>query len=287
MRKLIFLFLAVAMVLSACAIPGADNPQDSSNGTPSAEPTAAEIGSPTATIDWFPATATWTPFPTIEASATPQLLLGLGAQVYQDDFSDLKKWTLAKTESSGGNSIILDRNRLTLAANIPPAALFSLNNSLLLTNFYAEITVSVNRCYGPDTYGMLFRASTGAYAYRFLLNCSGMTRLEQVRAGKTLPLQDWLPSGDAPSGAPGLVTMGVWVSGVEMRFFLNGRYQFGLINPVFKNGTLGVYANALSPNGLNISFSNLTIHSVSYVSPTPTATPSKTPTPTRTRKPTP
>jgi hypothetical protein len=222
----------------------------------------------------------------MEASATAQLLPGLGLQTYRNDFSDLKTWSLAKPQSGGGNSIILDRNLLTLAINVPPATLFSLNNELALTNFYAEVTVSVNRCFGPDTYGLLFRAASGDYTYRFLLNCIGRARVEQARGGRTVPLQDWVPSGDAP-GAPGQVKMGIWAAGVEMRFFLNGRYQFTVIDPFFKNGSLGVYANASSPDGMNIGFSDLTINSVAYVSPTPTATPSKTPLPSRTPRPTP
>ena len=77
----------------------------------------------------------------------------------------------------------------------------------------------------------------------------------------------------------------MWVAGVELRFFLNGNFQFRVIDPVFHNGTLGLFVNAISPAGMNISFSNLVVHTVSYVSPTPTATPRKTATPTRTPKP--
>jgi hypothetical protein len=207
--------------------------------------------------------------------------------VLSDDFSDPKNWPNAKVESSGSNSIILDRNRLTLALNISPATLVSLQNGLALRDFYAEMTVSVNRCSGPDVYGMLFRAASEAYAYRFALNCTGQARVDRIRGGGIFPLQNWLPSGDAPPGAPGIVKMGVWAAGVEMRFFLNERYQFTVIDPVFRNGTLGAFADASSSDGMNISFSNLTVNSVDYVSPTPTPTASKTPRPSRTPRPTP
>jgi len=287
MRKLTFLLLVVTLALSACLPPVEDFATGGLDETPPGLSSESGSGSPTVTIDWFPATATWTPFPTAEPSATPQLLPGLGTQVYRDDFNDLKIWSLAKAQSSGGNSIILNGNLLTLAINVPPATLFSLNNELALTNFYAEMTVSANRCFGTDTYGLLFRAASGAYTYRFLLNCMGKVRVEQTRGGRTVPLQDWVPSGDAPPGAPGQVKMGIWAAGVEMRFFLNGRYQFSIVDPVFKNGSLGVYANATSPDGMNIGFSELIIDSVAYVSPTPTVTPSKTPLPSRTPRPTP
>jgi hypothetical protein len=287
MRNLPYLLLALSLVLSACGTSIYADPGDGLTLTPGTPVAVLESVSPTATIVWFPATATWTPFPTVQPSVTPQPFPGLGPQVYQDDFSDLGSWSLAKPASTGGNSIILDRSSLTLAINLPPAALYSLNTRLALKNFYAEMTVSVNRCFGPDVYGMLFRAASADYTYRFLLNCSGKARVEQTRAGRNLPLMQWEDSGDIPSGAPGLVKMGVWTAGAEMRFFLNGRYQFTVIDPVFKNGSLGVYSSATSPGGMNINFSNLTVNSVDYLSPTPTVTPSKTPTSTRTLRPVP
>lgn len=285
MRSITLFFLIITLILSACAAQ-AQTGQENYAGldvTPSQTPPA----SPTAVIIWFPATATWTPFPSLEPSVTPMLFPGLGNQIFSDNFSKLQNWSRAKTAGDGANSIILDRNRLTLAANVMPVSLASLNTSLALTDFYAEVTVSVNRCSGLDAYGLLFRAASEAYTYRFLLNCSGKARVERVRDSTTLPLQDWLPSGDAPPGAPGQVKMGVWAAGAEMRFFLNGRYQFSVIDPLFKSGSLGVFVNASSPEGLNISFSDLTVNSVEYVSPTPTATPSKTPLPSRTPRPTP
>jgi hypothetical protein len=281
MRQLTFFLLTATLILSACA------PTSGADTTPPNLPAVSAAVSPTATIVWFPPTATETPFPTIQASATPLPFPGLGSQVFSDDFSNLQNWPGAEPESTGGNSIILDRNRLTLALNVPPATLFSLQNGLLLKNFYAEMTVSVNRCFGPDVYGMLFRAASEAYAYRFVLNCTGQARVDRIRDGQIVPLQDWLPSGDAPPGAPGEVRMSVWAAGAEMRFFLNGRYQFSVIDPVFKTGTLGAFASASSEDGMNISFSNLTVNSVDYVSPTPTATASKTPKPSRTPRPTP
>ena len=38
----------------------------------------------------------------------------------------------------------------------------------------------MNRCYGPDSYGMIFRAASSDFAYRYLLNCSGKARVECV-----------------------------------------------------------------------------------------------------------
>jgi hypothetical protein len=283
MTRFSFFFWIALLVLSACQPVPASEPTPTLP-PPTDTPTSAP---PTETIVWFPATATWTPFPTLVPSATPNPFPGLGAQTFADDFTDPAAWTFAKTEGDGGNNVILNRDRLTLAVNVPPAFIFSVNKSLALRDFYAETSVRVNRCAGTDAYGLLFHSQGDYYAYRFVVNCKGETRAERMRGGEIMRLLDWVPSGDAPPGAPGLVKMGIWVSGAEMRFFLNGRYQFSAVDTTFKTGTLGFFVNAASAGGMNVSFSALTVNEVSYVSPTPTLTPSRTPRSTKVPTPTP
>lgn len=246
---------------------------------PEASPT------PSATIDWFPATNTPTATIILQTSPTPETQPGLGSVTFSDDFTSPVDWSLARPAGDGTNSIIVDRNRLTLAINFTPANLSSLRKGLILSNFYAETTASVNRCEGTDTYGLLLRAAGDYDSYRFILNCRGETRIERMRGGVVYPLNEWVVSGDAPPGAPGDVTLGVWASGTELRFFLNGHYQFGVFDPVFSSGTLGLFANSDSPFGMNISFSKMIVRDVAYVSPTPTSTASKTPLPSRTPRP--
>jgi hypothetical protein len=284
--NLTFLFLTGILMLGACATPVDNNPATLSPPTViSSQDGAEDTPVPTDTIVWFPPTVTATPFSTPLASPSIDMRPGLGAQSLADDFSDPLAWQAAKAESDGGNNIIINRNRLTAAINVSPAYISSLHNGLLLKDFYAEVTVGLNRCAPSDSYGMLFRAAGNADAYRYTLGCNGQVRVERMQANKIIPIQNWLPSGDAPLAAPGEVTLGVWVAGVELRFFLNGHYQFKVIDPVFHNGTLGLFANSVNPNGMNVSFSNLSVRDISYVSPTPTATPRKTATPTRTPRP--
>ncbi|RPH62732.1 MAG: hypothetical protein EHM81_01640 [Chloroflexi bacterium] len=283
MLRLTFPLLIAILILSACL------PAPGVGETPPDPPAVESTSIPTQTIAWFPATATWTPVPTFQPSATPQMLPGLGAQAFSDNFPDPQAWTQSKTESDGGNNVIVNRNRLTLSINAPPAFIFSTHKSLQLRNFYAEATARINRCLGNDSYGMLFRSQGDYYAYRFILNCKGEARAERMRGGEIMRLGDWVPSGDAPVGAPGEVKIGVWMSGAEMRLFLNGHYQFSAVDTLFNSGTLGFFANAANEGGMKISFTDLTVNDVSYVSPTPTATPSKTPrssrVPTATLKP--
>ena len=283
MPRLILFLLLGTFVLGACAAPAETAPPLSLLTATST--VGGPQNTPTATIVWFPPEDTPTPFPTSIASPTLDALPGRGAQSFSDDFSDPHAWQAAKTQGDGGNDVIVNRNRLTIAINVPPAYIFSLHNDLLLKDFYAEVVVDLNRCSVGDSYGMLFHAIGNEDTYRYALGCNGQVRVERLKANVLVPLQNWLPSADAPFAAPGKVTLGIWVAGVEMRFFLNGHYQFNLIDPVFRFGTLGVFASGTSPNGVNVSFSQLTVNEVSYTSPTPTSTPRKTVTPTRTPRP--
>jgi hypothetical protein len=272
--------LGLLLLSNTACVPGVD-------AAPPQPATVTPEILPTATIVWFPPTATHTPFPTFQPSATTEPFPGMGASLYTDDFSDPFDWTNARTESQGSNNVLLSGNRLTLSANAAPVTLTSLRSGLILTDFYAQTSVNLNRCEGRDAYGMFFRTATEAYTYRYTLTCDGQMRVERVRGGETYPLSDWETSGDLPRGAPGQVKLGVWVAGTEMRFFLNDRYQFTVIDQVFRSGSVGYFASVRSEVGLNVSFSDLRINAVSYVSPTPTATPSRTPLPSRTPRPTP
>ena len=252
---------------------------------PPAPATATETPapSPTATIQWFPSTSTPTPQPIITPSATPLSLPGLGDEIFTDDFTSSIYWN---TASSDEGSVSVSRDRITIAVKAPDTALFSLRSVPLLTDFYAEINAHPALCRGGDSYGLLFRANN-LDSYRYVLACDGTVRLEmkkaynrpRVLAGPTL-------SGDAPPGSPGDVRLGVWATGAEMRFFLNGRYQFTVTDVNFSSGTLGVFVQSSPLNSATtVTFSDLIVQSVAYVSPTPTVTPTLTPIPTSTVRP--
>lgn len=284
MKPIFYRILTLLLTLGLASCSGLAAPEQTSLSLEPVPETESTL-TPSATIDWFPATPTATASATIPAVPTAIPLPGLGSVTFTDDFSSPAPWLRAKAAGDGSNSVIIERNRATIAINTTPATISSLHKELFLSDFYAEVDVSVNRCEATDAYGLLFRAAGDFDSYRYILNCKGETRAERMRGAVVYPLSEWVLSGDVPPGAPGVVTLGVWVSGVEMRFFLNGRYQFSVFDPIFRNGTLGIFASADSPFGMNVSFSNLEIYSVSYVSPTPTATATNTPTPSRTPRP--
>jgi len=227
-----------------------------------------ETPPPSATIIWFPpsATPTFQFFPT--KTATPEQRPGLGEVILTDNFSVVHSWN---TPASDQGSAIIERNRLTLAVQ-PGIYMFSLKNELVLENFHAEITARPSLCRGADEYGLLVRANAVAY-YRFALSCNGQVHAERKSGYEKHPLQDTIISGDAPIGAPSEVRIGIWALGTEMRLFLNGRYQFTIADPNYASGTLGVFAQSASDTPVTVSFSNLVVRQLDLMPPTKTPHP--------------
>jgi hypothetical protein len=192
---------------------------------------------------------------------------GIGRLTLEDDFSEEDVWDIAASDSGSAS---IHRNRLTLAVQ-PGYYLASMRRELPLTDFYAEITARPSLCRGEDNYGLVVRG-VGSSFYRFALACNGMIRAERISGGTRQPLQEPVLSGDAP-GAPGEVRMGIWAVGSEMRLFLNGRYQFTIVEPTFPSGALGVFVRSTGETPVTVTFSDLAVYDVDYTLPTKTPIP--------------
>ncbi|MBN8582209.1 MAG: hypothetical protein J0L96_16195, partial [Anaerolineae bacterium] len=223
---------------------------------------ATETPAPTSTIIWFPPSATPTPQFLSTKAPTPEMRPGLGSDLLTDDFSNPFDWEIA---ASNDASSAIEDNRLTLAVQ-SEVYMTSLRRDTLLTDYYAEITAQPSLCKGDDSYGFLIRANGGSY-YRFALACDGTVRAERVSNSVRLVLQQPLPSGDVPPGAPGTVRIGVWAVGRELRLFLNGRFQFSIDDPSFPIGTVGVFVRSAGNTPVVVSFSDLVIQEVDYIIP--------------------
>jgi hypothetical protein len=254
-------------------------PISSPKGTLTATPVLT-TETPTPTILWFPPTYTPTIFPTETILSTPEQRPGLGELLFTDSFDNPDLWS---TSVASWASATVTRNLLILSISGPgPISIPSLRSQPTLGNFYAYATVKLSLCGPTDQFGMIFRAAPGDNHYRFVVRCDGQARFERVLSGSPSPLLDWQPSGDAPKAVPAEVKLGVWADGSEMRFFLNDNYQFSAHDPLMPIGTLGFFAFASGATPITASFSDLSVYSVSYVSPTPALTPSMTPIPMRT-----
>ena len=264
-RKMLLLAVC-GLILSGCSGPVL-------TATPA--PTATDTQTPTATVIWFPPTDTPTGIPPLPATPTQDARPGMGDLLFSDSFDQPTLWN---TASSAQASAILTNNRLVLSINEPgPMYITSQRNQPGAGDFYAEATANLSLCGGNDEYGMVFRAGGSMDYYRFALTCSGQERLERVRGGVTYPLLSWLSSNDAPPGAPAQVKLGVWADGREMRLFLNGTFQFSMVDPVFSAGAFGFFAYASGKSPVTISFSDMSVYSVAFLLPTASPVPSWTP----------
>jgi hypothetical protein len=256
----IFLLGLIALALTACTGLADSQIQDLAPAT--------ETPSPTPTFVWFPPSATPTPqvFPT--KAPTPERKPGVGKILLSDDFSSPSLWNTAVSDEA---SIDVSRNRLTIAVGSGVYAL-SLRQDVTFGDFYAEVTARPSLCRGQDDYGMLVRAIPAA-AYRFALACDGTARVDRASVRSRTPLQAPVPSGDVPPGAPGEVRLGVWAVGTELRFFLNGRYQFSVNDKSYASGAIGVFAHSTGDTPVTVTFSDLVVYDVSYSPPTRTPSP--------------
>ncbi len=233
-------------------------------------PSAPVLPTETATVVWFPATSTPTPLPPPQPTSTTVVLSGIGEVVSIDQFTDPEAWV--NTQLQGGNSpnrSILSDSTLVFAINQPPARLTTFNQKVLLADAAISITFTVNRCTAGDVYGVLFNTQNEKYGNRLTMNCDGRFRVEQLRENLTLPLTEWVASGDVPVGSPGVVKVTIWTAGVETRVFLNDHFQASIIDSYYRNGSFGFFVSATNEAGLNIKVSDLSVNQVNFLSPTP------------------
>jgi len=254
--KHILVWLILGTTFSACnsgvqVLPSATH-------TPTTTP--IETKTPTATIVWFPPTATFTQVPTLGITPIATQHVESGAILFTDQFTEASFWSLIRTTST---SIALGKNVLTLALNQPGGYLFSLRSEPVLRDFYLEITASPNLCRGQDEYGVLMRVSPALEFYRFSLSCDGQTRLDKFHNGKASSPQPWMLSGMVPPGAPSSSRLAVWASGNEMHFFINGELQFTVQDPSLPAGAIGVFARSAGENAVTVSFSDLIVREIS------------------------
>jgi hypothetical protein len=237
------------MVMTACAGQGGIETLPSDTPAPSATPTA--------TIQWFPPTDTPRPLATPTALPTLDLHPGIGELILEDHFEMTSPW---QTQRSAAGSVAFGKQELTLAVAQPQGTLFSFRSEPTVDNVYLEITASPSLCRGADMYGLLLRAAGPQDAYRFLIACNGMLRLERIKNSKVVILYDWTPSAQVPPGSPLVLRVGVWMLNNELRFFVNDVYQFGVHDTVWQRGSIGLFARSAGKNVLTVNFSNLVIY---------------------------
>ncbi len=255
------LILLCGFLLTACSTLSGP-PLGSATPRP---PTPTPVLSPTPV--WFPPSETPTPRSLASPTATPDFRPGLGNTIKVDNFTDEAVWEI---RASDEGAVSLISGNIIVSAS-PGQYFTSLNQELVLTDFHAEVTARLNLCRGADEYGVLVRAIPITY-YRFTLTCDGQVRADRVSGDERNPLE--LPhfTGDAPRGAPAEVRIAVWAVGREMRFFLNGHFQYAVTDANLRSGTIGFFVRAAGRTPITVLFSDLIVQEVNY-SALPTSTP--------------
>jgi hypothetical protein len=215
--------------------------------------------SPTATIDWFPATSTPTSAPTIAGTPTPEFEEKQGNTILSDDFSEPEHWLL---ESTGSGQVSLGMNELTIAISEPGGYAYTIRRLPLLDDFYVEISTTATLCQGEDQYGLLLRMSSPNDFYRYALSCDGRVRLDKVLNGTASSPQPWMQNTSLPPGAPLPARLGVRLQGDEMNFYINDQHQFTVTDPALKIGNIGLFARSRGENAVTVNFSELIVRDV-------------------------
>ena len=244
------LMLLLLSLLAACA-PALPEP------TPTLSP--APETTPSATTDWFPATSTPTILPTTIPTPTADMQPGLGEVILEDNFTSPSGWPSTETNRT---RVAVENGRLNLFTDVPGALVLAPRNAPSVSDFYAQVSASPNLCEGEDEYGLMLRINSAGDHYRFALSCDGRARVERVLNGAVSVPVDWQVFPNVPSVAPSNVTLSVWASGSELRFFVDDALLFSTNDTVIYVGRVGAFIRARGEGPLTVSFSDLSIYEV-------------------------
>lgn len=257
LRRLAGLVLGLMVMAGApgCSLAGpVAKPADQPTAT-SALPSAT----PTLTPVWFPATETPTPPPIPTPLPTQDERPPLGSLLVGDDFTTADAWELRAHEAG---TIALGQHELTLAVTGEKGVLSSLRSGTLPADVFIEITVYPSLCGQGDVFGLFLRAQSPRDGYRLLVSCDGRLRLERLKNGELVVLQDWLASAALPPGGMAPVRLGAAMQGRDMTVFVEGNLQFTVRDPVWGEGQVGVYARAAQEGPLTVNFSDLKVYAL-------------------------
>ena len=241
--------ILLGLGIAGCSVPAGD---------PVVLGTATKPAAETSTPVWFPLTATPTLLPTLPRTPTPDLRPSIGEVILEDGFTVEQAWY---TFSGSIGKITFSEDHLTLAVNQPPGMIYAIRETPILIDFYAEITADINFCQTGDEYGLMVRVDNSRLDhFRFAISCDGQAKIVQVHGSSGVVLEPLLRDPAIPNGFPGQTRLGVWASGEEIRFFVNGKYLFSIVDRIIGQGALGVYVRTTGEDPISVNFSELVIN---------------------------
>lgn len=279
MKRFALFFFALGLMLVACnakptVAPATSLPPAATATAIPEQPTAAATAAPTVAVK--PTATPAPPTPTAAPTNTPAFTstpteaptpdpnLGVGDVAYEDKFDGKSGWLWTYQENdvvafsaAGGklNAVMKVGNSFPRISGGKP--------ELKLGDQQLRVTATTNLCYAKDEYGVMFRVNPDITdGYLFELSCEGKARVELLRNYQPTVLVDWTASAAIVPNAPAENTLMVWAAKDQFHFYVNDKYLFSASDKTFADGTLGFYIYDRTNGGESVSFSNLTVKTV-------------------------
>lgn len=211
---------------------------------------------PSATFAYPTIPPTRTHMPQPSPSPTPDILSGVGAVLFEDDFSMDLGWDLSEKPLG---AISLSNDRLVIAIRQSQAFLFSLAPDLILSDFFLEVEVRAEICQPGDEFGVLFRINETLEHYRYSLNCGGESRMIRVLSDESRSL---VPPSTFPfvrSGPMSSNRLNIKAIDDTFHFWINGFEVFSSRDLRLEEGAIGLFVRSGQGNQATISFDNFLI----------------------------
>lgn len=246
----------IAVCLTALLIGGCVSSPQEATPTPLLQPT--ETLTPTATIDWFPRTATPTLFiPEVTITPMPTLIDPGYSQIHiQDAFADSNLWM---TGPRAQGNITLDDQTLVFALSGAKSELISLSTFRLPGDFFLEVTAEASLCSPDDAYGIIFWRFSEMGTYTFLLNCQGQFRIERQINESLAVLVDWTTGSRIQPGSPSRHQITIWAEAGSLQIYVDSTLQYTLQTRSNLWGGLGLTTRSAGELPETILFSDLIV----------------------------
>jgi hypothetical protein len=239
------LYMLIFIPITGCMI---ETPMTASIPVPTKTDTV-----PSATFVYPTIPPTATRIPGASPTPTPDILIGLGDVLFEDDFSTDQGWDLSGQEYG---AISLSNNRLVIALRKSQSFLISQAPDLSLSDFYLEVDVRADICQPGDEFGVIFRMNDALEHYRFSLNCEGESRIARTLSGESRSLTPPTTYPFIRSGAMSSNRLSLKATGDTFQFWINAFEVFSIRDISLAEGSIGLFARSGQGNQATISFNN-------------------------------
>ncbi len=160
-------------------------------------------------------------------------------------------------------------NEFTIALKNTRSSLYSFNANEMPNDYYLEMEIEPSLCSGADQFGLVFRTQSNQDFYRVMMGCDGVIRLDLVRSGSSVRLDEIQQSPQILSGPGTKVKLNVWLVENIFQIFINDVLQVEFYRLQWLSGGIGVLGRSSGENALTVSFSDLVLRNANPIPSTP------------------